>query len=44
MSQYNHSPEVQKLEGPDRVRVLRSRQHETEEMIRDEIIYQPRRD
>jgi hypothetical protein len=44
MSQYNRSPEVQKLQGPDRVRALQNRQHEIEEMIRDEIIYQPRRD
>jgi len=44
MSQYNRSPEVQKLQGPDRVRALQSRQHEVEEMIRDEIIYQPRWD
>jgi hypothetical protein len=37
MSQYHHSPEVQKLQGPARVRALQSRQHEIEEVIRDEI-------
>jgi pimeloyl-ACP methyl ester carboxylesterase len=30
--------------GTDRVRALQSRQHEIEEVIRDEIIFQPRRD
>lgn len=42
MSQFSHSPEVQKLEGPARVRALQNHQQSVEEMIRDELIMEPR--
>ena len=42
MSQYQHSPEVQKLPPLQRERALQSRHHEIEETIRDELLHQPR--
>jgi hypothetical protein len=44
MAKYANSPEVQKLPHLARVRALQSRQHELEEIIRDEIICQPRQE
>lgn len=44
MRQYANSAEVQALPHIQRIQALQSRQHEIEEVIRDEILYQPRQD
>ena len=41
MREYAQSPEVKSLPFPQQARALRSRQHEAEEVIRDELIFQP---
>jgi hypothetical protein len=42
MSKFHHSPEVQKLQGPARVRALQNHQQSVEEVIRDELLHEPR--
>lgn len=42
MMSHNNSKEVQALPHQQRVQELQSRRHEVEEMIRDELLHQPR--
>ena len=44
MMQHHNSPEVSSLPYQDRVMSLQSRRHEVDEVIRDELIYQPLKD
>ena len=41
MSQYEQSPEVKDLPYLQKVQALQSRRHEADEIVRDELIYQP---
>lgn len=44
MRQYAQSPEVKDLPYLQKVQALQSRRHEADELVRDELIYQPLKD